>query len=124
MATITRRSFMEMAVALGATAVWGQPTCYAVQDRDGTSAGTSIRKVWHPGIPKATASFYGLVVRQATGKTSGETDAEVAEDESFTRVVAMAETPISGSFRLDLPRAGWRIEAGPSLLVPLYGCRW
>jgi len=94
MATITRRSFMEMAVALGATAAWGR----------GSAARSKL--AWHErrdiypegvasGDPESDSVLLWTRRPPKDGKALEKLMAEVAEDESFTRVVATAETPIS-----------------------------
>jgi len=94
MTTITRRSFMEMAIALGATAAWGQPS----------TTRSNIR--WHERrdlYPEGVASGDPesnsvLLWTRRPPKDSGVVDrlhVEITEDESFTRVVATAEAPIS-----------------------------
>lgn len=94
MATITRRSFMEMAVALGASAVWGQPTAAR------SKVAWHERRDIHPegvasGDPESDSVLLWTRRPPKDGKTMEKLTLEVAEDESFTRVVAMAETPIS-----------------------------
>jgi len=94
MATITRRSFMEMAVALGATAAWGR----------GTAARSKL--AWHErrdiypegvasGDPESDSVLLWTRRPPKDGKALEKLMVEVAEDETFTRVVATAETPIS-----------------------------
>ena len=85
---------MEMAVALGATAAWGQST-------------TARSKVaWHErrdiypegvasGDPESDSVLLWTRRPPKDGRAQAKLTVEVAEDESFTRVVAMAETPIS-----------------------------
>lgn len=94
MSTISRRSFLEMAIALGATAAWGQPV--ATQSRiswkerrdlypEGVASGdpgTSSVLLWTRRPPNDGSSVEKLTL-------------EVAEDESFGHVVATAEAPIS-----------------------------
>ena len=94
MATITRRSFMEMAVALGATAAWGR----------GSAARSKL--AWHErrdiypegvasGDPESDSVLLWTRRPPKDGKALEKLMVEVAEDETFTRVVATAETPIS-----------------------------
>src|SRR5579863_8671178 len=94
MATITRRSFIEMAVALGATAAWGQPST------------TRSKVLWHErrdfypegvasGDPASDSVILWTRRPPKDGNTVKMVTVEVAEDESFTRVVANAEAPLS-----------------------------
>jgi hypothetical protein len=88
--TITRRSFMEMAVALGAAAAWGQPVparpkvpwherrdLYPEGVASGDPQSSSVL-LWTRRAPKD-----GNVVKKLT--------VEVASDASFTRVAATAD---------------------------------
>jgi alkaline phosphatase D len=92
--TITRRSFLEMAVAMGATAAWGNPF------------GTKSRVAWRERrdlFPEGVASgdpdsnSVLLWTRHApAGANSGvQLSVEVAEDELFAQVVAIASAPVS-----------------------------
>ncbi len=94
MTTTTRRSFIQTAIALGATAAWGQPF------------GTRSNISWHERrdfYPEGVASGDPddnsvLLWTRRPPKDSnlvGKLHVEVAEDESFTRVVASAEARIS-----------------------------
>ena len=94
MATISRRSFMEMAVALGATAAWGQPTAAR------SKVAWHERRDVHPegvasGDPESDSVLLWTRRPPKDGKTMEKLTVEVAEEESFIRVVATAETPIS-----------------------------
>ena len=94
MAKVTRRSFIETALALGATAAWGQPSaapsnvswherrdCYPEGVASGDPDSKSVL-LWTRRPPAAANVAQKLMV-------------EVAEDERFRRVVATAEAPIS-----------------------------
>jgi alkaline phosphatase D len=93
MTTISRRDFLELAVALGATAVWGDPRfAYSrvpwEERRDfypeGVASGdpeSDSVLLWTRRPPKEGQAAEGLTV-------------EVAEDEAFTKVVARATTPV------------------------------
>ncbi len=94
MSTITRRSFLEMAVAMGATAAWGIPF------------GTKSHIVWHERrdlFPEGVASGdpdSNSVLLWTRHLPTGESlplklHVEVAEDEAFTQVVATASAPVS-----------------------------
>jgi alkaline phosphatase D len=94
MSSVTRRSFLEMAVVLGASAAWGNPFAAPshVQWRErrdlypegvasGDPDGNSIL-LWTRRAPAAPHPEQALTV-------------EVAEDEPFRRVIATATAPIS-----------------------------
>jgi alkaline phosphatase D len=94
MTTITRRLFIQMATALGATAAWGQRSA------------TRSNIAWHERrdfYPEGVASGDPesdsvLLWTRRPPKDSSIVDrlhVEVAEDESFTQVVAVTDAPIS-----------------------------
>ena len=94
MTTISRRSFLEMAIALGATAAWGQPFASAskVQWRE--------RRDFYPeGVASGDPESNSVLLwtrRSPVGHDAVEKlHVEVAEDESFKHVVATADAPIS-----------------------------
>ncbi|HLZ52174.1 MAG TPA: alkaline phosphatase D family protein [Candidatus Acidoferrum sp.] len=91
---ITRRSFMEMAVALGAAAAWGQPV----------SAGSKVP--WHErrdlypegvasGDPQSTSVLLWTRRAPKDGNAPKKLTMELAENPSFTHVVATADARIS-----------------------------
>lgn len=90
----SRRSFLQMAVALGATAAWGE------------SFGTQSRVSWHErrdcypeGVASGDPDSNGVLVwtrrPPEDGSVVNKLQVEVAEDESFTRVIATTEAPIA-----------------------------
>jgi alkaline phosphatase D len=94
MSSITRRSFLEMAAAIGATAAWGGPL------------GGEFRVAWHErrelfpegvasGDPDSTSVLLWTRRPPRGGKAASKLNVEVAEDERFTRVVATAVAPVS-----------------------------
>src|SRR5579863_3784938 len=94
MSSITRRSFLGMAAAIGATAAWGDPL------------GTKSRLAWHErrelfpegvasGDPDSTGVLLWTRRPPSGGKTASRLNVEVAEDARFTRVVATAVAPVS-----------------------------
>lgn len=104
MSTINRRSFLEMAAAMGATAAWGNPFA------------TTSRIVWRERrdlFPEGVASgdpdcnsvvlwtrrpFSGEWSSEKTGEQPAtKLNVEVAEDELFSRVVAHAVAPVSAA---------------------------
>jgi alkaline phosphatase D len=94
MTAISRRSFMEMAVALGATAAWG--------DLFATPSKTSWkerRDLFQEGVASGDPESDSVLLwtrRAPSGSASAEKlTVEIAEDKSFQRVVATAAAPIS-----------------------------
>jgi alkaline phosphatase D len=96
MTSINRRSFLEMSIALGATAVWGQPFAVASkvqwQER---------RDLYPEGVASGDPESDSILLwtrRPPTDPGAVEKlHVEVAEDESFNRVVATADAPISAA---------------------------
>jgi len=94
MTTTTRRSFIKTAIALGATAAWGQPS------KTRSSISWHERRDFYPeGVASGDPDSNSVLLwTRRSPKDSSIVDSlhvEVAEDESFTRVVARAEAPIS-----------------------------
>ena len=94
MTTISRRSFVEMAVALGATATWAQ--------RIGTPSGTSWherRDIYPEGVasgdPESDSVLLWTRRPPDAGSAVDSLLVEVAEDAAFKRVIAHANAPIS-----------------------------
>ena len=85
---------MEMAVALGAAAAWGEPfpTRSSVpwhERRDFYREGVAS------GDPESDSVLLWTRRPPKDGTTAEKLNVEIAEDESFTRLVATAESPIS-----------------------------
>jgi alkaline phosphatase D len=94
MTTISRRAFMEMAVAIGATAVWG----------DSLAARSKVswrerRDLFPEGVASGDPESDSVLLwtrRAPIGDTAaGKLNVEVAEDESFERVIATTETQVA-----------------------------
>jgi alkaline phosphatase D len=94
MTKITRRSFLELAVALGAAVAWGKPT-----------AGRS-KVPWHErrdlyphgvasGDPHSDSVILWTRRPPVSGSKATALMVEIAEDRAFDRVVASAETDVS-----------------------------
>jgi len=94
MTTISRRAFLETAIALGASAAWGEP--FATQSQ---TAWRERRDVYPQGVasgdPESSSVLLWTRRPPMDGKAVGKLTVEVSEDASFTRVVAHAETPVS-----------------------------
>jgi alkaline phosphatase D len=94
MTTISRRSFLEMAIAKGATAVWGQPL--STQSK---LPWQERRELYPEGVASGDPNSESVLLwtrrPPLDGSAVEELSVEVAEDESFRRVVATAETPIA-----------------------------
>lgn len=96
MSKITRRAFVTMAAAMGATAVWGR------------SFGNKSQIAWHErrdlfpegvasGDPDSTSVLLWTRRPPVNGKAALRLTVEVAEDETFAHVVATATTPVSAA---------------------------
>ena len=94
MSKLTRRSFVELAIALGATAAWGRPF------------GTNSKLPWRErrdifpegvasGDPDSNSVLLWTRRPPFNGHSADKLNVELAEDESFHQVVATAEAAIS-----------------------------
>ena len=94
MSTVTRRSFIEMALALGATAAWAKPSATC-----STTSWHERRDFYPEGVASGDPKSDSVLLwtrRPPTDSTLvNRLCAEIAEDEAFTRVVATADAPIS-----------------------------
>jgi alkaline phosphatase D len=94
MPDITRRSFLEMAVVLGATAAWANPFAKPSQ-----VAWHERRDLYPEGVASGDPDSNSVLLwtrrLPATPHPLQKLTVEVAEDEAFQRVVATASTPIS-----------------------------
>src|SRR3954454_23772661 len=94
MAPITRRSFLKAATMFGASAAWGNSfaTPLLVQWRE-------RRNLFPEGVASGDPDSNSVLLwtrrPPANGKTVTRLRLEVAEDESFRRVVATADASIS-----------------------------
>jgi alkaline phosphatase D len=94
MTTLSRRSFMEMAIAMGATAAWGPSTPSALPWRE--------RRDLYPegvasGDPDSDSVLLWTRRPPVDANAAEKIHVEVAEDDSFQRIVAGAETPVSAA---------------------------
>jgi alkaline phosphatase D len=93
MTLISRRSFMELAIALSATATWGNP--FASRSR---VSWREQRDLYPEGVASGDPDSHSVVLwtrRAPFAPALEKLHVEVAEDETFQQVVAHAEAPIS-----------------------------
>jgi alkaline phosphatase D len=92
MAPISRKAFIKMAVGLGATAVWGRslPLSSGLSWRE-------RRELYPEGVASGDPDSHSVLLwtRYPPRHSSEKLTVEVAEDESFKRVVAAAKAPVS-----------------------------
>jgi alkaline phosphatase D len=96
MSGISRRGFVEMAIALGASAAWGEllarPSKIAWQER---------REFYPEGVasgdPESDSVLLWTRRPPVNGDVAERVTVDVADDEQFTRVVATAEAPVSAA---------------------------
>jgi alkaline phosphatase D len=93
MSVITRRAFLETAIALGATAAWGR-----VSGAVSRIAWRERRDIYAEGVASGDPESDSILVwtRHApvTGSSTEKLTVEVSEDESFSKVIATADAPI------------------------------
>src|SRR5215469_2542059 len=118
MTTITRRTFLETAIALGASAAWGKslPSRSKVpwhERRDYYQEGVAS------GDPESDSVLLWTRRPPVAGDAVEKLKAEVAEDESFTQVVATVDAPVSAA-------SDWtcRVLAGGLRPAHVYWCRF
>jgi alkaline phosphatase D len=96
MSRISRRAFLAVAAAMGATAAWGSPL-----GKNYPSVWRERRDLFPEGVASGDPDSNSVLVwtrRPPVGeKLAGKLNVEVAEDELFTRVVATATAPISAA---------------------------
>jgi alkaline phosphatase D len=93
MSTMSRRSFVEMAIALGATAAWGRPLVTRSEVR-----WRERRDLYPEGVASGDPESDSVLLwtrRPPADRPEDRLLVEVSEDESFDRVVATATAPIS-----------------------------
>ncbi len=93
MAPITRRSFIQSAIVLGAASAWADPFGAKSQIQ-----WTERRDLYPEGVASGDPDEHSVLLwtRHSPGAAdSAELNVEVADDESFSRVVATARAPIS-----------------------------
>jgi alkaline phosphatase D len=93
---ISRREFMRLAAALGATAVWGHATV-----RDGSPEWRERRDLFPEGVASGDPDDHSVILwtrrpyEQPTA--SARLRVEVARDAQFAHVVATGEAPVSAA---------------------------
>jgi alkaline phosphatase D len=97
MSSTTRRSFLGMAAAIGATAAWGNP--FGTKSR---IAGHERRDLFPEGVASGDPDSNSVLLwtrrpPAAEKESPPKLNVEVAEDEMFTQVVATAAAPISAA---------------------------
>jgi alkaline phosphatase D len=94
MASVTRRAFLEMAVALGASAAWGNPLAEASQVR-----WRERRDFYAQGVASGDPDSNSVLLWTRRAPVGGSSvrrlTVEIAQDEFFRRVVATSAAPIS-----------------------------
>src|SRR5580658_1064094 len=94
MSSISRRSFLEIAAATGATAVWGGQVAKKSQ-----SNWQERRDLYPEGVASGDPDSHSVLLwtrRLPQGPHAPQTlTVEVAEDEAFRRIVATAPAKIS-----------------------------
>jgi alkaline phosphatase D len=91
---ISRRAFLTMAAAIGATAAWGRPF-----GKKSKIAWRERRDLYPEGVASGDPDSSSVLVWTRRPPSNGDTvlklNVEVAEDEAFAHVVATATTPVS-----------------------------
>src|SRR5919112_1532961 len=90
--TLTRREFMQLAVAMGASLAWGGPA------RASTTAWNERRDLYPEGVASGDPDPRSVILWTRRPFASGGRrvlTVEVAEDDAFRRVVAKASAPVS-----------------------------
>lgn len=93
MSVMNRRSFLETAIALGATAAWGR-----VSGAVSRIPWRERRDIYAQGVasgdPESDSVLLWTRHAPVTASSTEKLTLELSEDESFTRVIATAESPI------------------------------
>src|SRR5450432_3839660 len=92
MTTLSRRHFLQLAGALGATSVWS-----AAAPFHSLLAATERRDVYPEGVASADPHPDSILLwtRHTPLDAPATLTAELAEDETFTKVIAATKAPIS-----------------------------
>ena len=92
MAKITRRSFIESAIAIGATAAWR-----LASPKTTTVPWTEQREFFPEGVASGDPDSSSVLIWTRHTPNTQLVTAEVAEDPAFAKVVATARAPISAA---------------------------
>src|SRR5712664_2351299 len=96
MSRMNRRSFMEMAVAMGATACWANP--FAKQSKPNWQ---ERRDLFPEGVASGDPDSHSVVLwtryPETRQRSEVKLNVEVAEDERFAHVIASAKAPVSAA---------------------------
>ena len=96
MSTITRRAFLGMAAAMGATAAWG--SAFGAKSH---ITWRERRDLFPEGVASGDPDSNSVLLwtrRPSAGENAGlRLTVEVAEDEAFSHVVATAGAPVSAA---------------------------
>jgi alkaline phosphatase D len=96
MLSITRRAFLQMAAAIGATAAWGVPL-----PTESHIAWRERRNLFPEGVasgdPDSNSVLLWTRYPSTSPRSTPKLNIEVAEDEAFSRVVATANAPVSAA---------------------------
>ena len=92
MARISRRSFIESAIAIGATAAWRFASPKPTKIR-----WTEQREFFPEGVASGDPDSSSVLLWTRHTPGTQQVTAEVAEDPAFTKVVATARAPISAT---------------------------
>jgi alkaline phosphatase D len=96
MSRMNRRSFIEMAVAMGATACWANP--FAKQSKPNWQ---ERRDLFPEGVASGDPDSHSVVLwtryPETRQRSEVKLNVEVAEDERFAHVIASAKTPVSAA---------------------------
>jgi alkaline phosphatase D len=92
--TLSRREFVQLAAAMGASLAWGGPA------RASRTQWRERRELYPEGVASGDPDPHSVILWTRRPFTNGERHmltVEVAEDEAFRRVVAQAPAPVSAS---------------------------
>jgi alkaline phosphatase D len=92
--TITRRSFLEAAAAIGATAVWGRS--FAAKSASPFREWRERRDLFPEGVASGDPDSNSVIL-WTRAPSATRLNLEVAEDDRFTRVVATGAAPVSAA---------------------------
>jgi len=92
--TITRRSLLEAAAAIGATAVWGRS--FAAKSASPFREWRERRDLFPEGVASGDPDSNSVIL-WTRAPSATRLNVEVAEDDRFTRVVATGAAPVSAA---------------------------